>query len=99
VTIKGKIDPSEAGRYEGIQYADGSKEIGGGGDAKMAVKGSEAMNGIMSNGVANGVVRDGLEREGSEEEILRMERERDEQGYPKGQRKKGVLRKMHLHKV
>lgn len=61
-------------------------------DATKEVNG-RATNGHVANGAAN-------ERgESSEEETLRIERERDEQGYSEGERKKGILRKLHLHKV
>lgn len=97
VTNKGKIDPSETGVYDGVHYVNGSKEMLNG--AKIVVKESEAMNGVTSNGVANGVVEDGRKGESSEEEALRLEKEKDEQDYPEGERKKGVLRKLHMHKV
>ena len=38
-------------------------------------------------------------RSSSEDEIVKLKEERDAQGYKDGERKKGVLRKLHLHKV
>jgi len=38
-------------------------------------------------------------RTSSEDEVLRLKEERDAQGYREGERRKGVLRKLHLHKV
>jgi hypothetical protein len=35
--------------------------------------------------------------DGGESEEQRAERERHEQGYREGERKKGLLRKLHLH--
>jgi hypothetical protein len=52
------------------------------------------MNGHAAEAKTNVVAKEG---EGEEE--LRVEKERDEQGYPEGGRRKGVLRKLHLHKV
>lgn len=53
--------------------------------------------------VGDGAARkDAGEAEGSgSEDASRMarEKERDEQGYAEGERKKGVLRKLQLHKV
>lgn len=39
------------------------------------------------------------DRSSSEDEVLRVKEERDAQGYADGQRKKGLLRKLQLHKV
>ena len=93
VTSKGRIDPADAGLYDNIQYADGSKEKNSG--AKMAAT-EAAKNGEVVP-ATNGEAKDTEER--GSDEVLRTEKERDEQGYPEGERKKGVLRKLHLHKV
>lgn len=62
------------------------------------------VNPPAKNGIANGVAKSA---EASEERTspekseaeLRMQKEGDEQGYSEGERKKGILRKLHLHKV
>ena len=97
MTNKGAIDPSETGVYGGVQYVNESKELLNG--AKIAVKEYKVMNGVTSNGVANGVVNEAQKGESSEEEVLRLEMEKDEQAHPDVERKKGVLRKLHMHKV
>jgi hypothetical protein len=91
---KGILDPAESGLYDNVQYADGSKEKDSCG--KMAKKEVET-NGHVVTPATNGVAKEAERR--SSGEVLRMEKERDEQGYSEGERRKGVLRKLHLHKV
>ena len=68
---------------EEIEYADGSKERNG------------PVNLVM-NAEEKNAAKD--ETDESEEDF-KFDKERDEQGYVVGERKKGVLRKLHLHKV
>jgi hypothetical protein len=71
--------------YDNIQYADGSME-------KKSSPGVE-QNLRIENGVVNGEGTDG------EHELDCVGDERDEHGYKTGERRKGVLRKLRLHKV
>lgn len=96
---KGRLDPAE---YESTQYVDGMKEVNGH-QTNGVLKPSEKTNGVVPaiNGHATAPVTNGAAKEGesSEEEMMRTEKERDEQGYSEGERKKGVLRKLHLHRA
>ena len=80
--------------HDNIQYADGSKEKNSGG---KVVKKEAEMNGHVMAPATNGVAKEEDGR--SSGEVLRMGKERDEQGCSEGERRKGVLRKLHLHKV
>jgi hypothetical protein len=95
-SVSGKIVPEERPmgfpgeekkRDEVIESADGSKEKGGANGVD---------NDLVNGGVVNGEVKKEAEKN---EEELRLEKKRDEQGYGDGERKKGVLRKLNLHKV
>ncbi|KAL3424300.1 hypothetical protein PVAG01_03581 [Phlyctema vagabunda] len=87
----GKINPADyespesAGLYDNIQYEDGSREKK---DPKALAKDAQQRDDIV----------DAPGREELDED-LRSAEERDEQGYKEGERKKGILRKVHLHKV
>lgn len=90
----------EAGRYDG-RGQDGRVEQ----EPNLAARKAEpagdaapALDGAVGDGAGGyGAVTDGAEDGGrpSSEDVLK----RDEQGYSEGERKKGVLRKLHLHKV
>ena len=70
--------------YDNIQYADGTKE-------KKSTE--EIERDVEKRG-------DLVDAPSSEDGTMDGAKEdRDEQGYKQGERKKGVLRKLHLHKV
>lgn len=75
--------------YEGIEYADGSKESSGGAN--------RSGNAGVVNALGN--LSAGESSEGGGKGSMSSEGERDEAGYAPGERKKGVLRKRTLHKV
>jgi len=80
----GKIDLKQSGFYDNIQYADGSRE----GANTMALDGntSKKDSSVDALSQTNG-------------EVAGVVESRDEQGYKDGERKKGILRKLNLHKV
>jgi len=95
-------DMKESGLYDNIQYADGTHEgkngraLDAGRDSGVAMEpvGEEnrSVNGTaQTNGVKN--------MNGDGEAEVKLVENRDEQGYLEGERKKGVLRKLNLHKV
>jgi len=72
--------------YGTIQYADGTKE-----------KSSPVIISESSEESADSVEAPAEVHEVREGEPF-IKEQRDEQGYKEGERKKGVLRKLHLHK-
>lgn len=64
-----------------------------------------AANGLAPPSKTNGAAKtaegngERSSSEKDEEQALKLEKERDEEGCIEGERKKGVLRKLHLHKV
>ena len=77
---------SEDNRYDNIQYVDGTKE-----------KNGSAATADVSEKSADFVEAPAEVHEVREGEPF-IKEQRDEQGYKEGERKKGVLRKLHLHK-
>lgn len=76
-------------RYDNIQYADGTKEKSSPVTVNASTapeKGTEFVDAPSDT------------KEAKSDELI-IEEQRDEQGYKEGERKKGVLRKLHLHKV
>lgn len=88
----------ESGLYEDIQYADGTKEKRSSKEIERDVR-SENPGGrvgeVNGKGVVNGY---GLGKEGVDG-VDGAGEEKDEFGYREGERRKGVLRKLKLHKV
>jgi len=80
----GLISPTD-GLPDGIPWVDGSTEQ----------KGLEELT-LGATAATGQHYGEGHEEESEDQ---RAERERDEQGHREGERKKGLLRKLHLHKV
>jgi hypothetical protein len=80
----GKLDMKDSGLYDNIQYADGTRETAN--TRALDANSSTRGNSVDPPSQANG-------------DILGDVQNRDEQGYTDGERKKGVLRKLQLHKV
>jgi hypothetical protein len=74
----------DSGLYNNIQYADGTRESTN--TRVLDARPPSRGNSIDPSSQENGGVNGVAER-------------RDEQGYLDGERKKGVLRKLNLHKV
>jgi len=79
-----KGDLKESGLYDNIQYVDRSRE-----DMSVKATGGGA---LKKDNAADPLTREN-------EELDEVSETRDEQGYREGERKKGVLRKLNLHKV
>jgi len=79
-------NPNTQNRYDNIQYADGTKE-----------KSSPAAIDEVTEKSADIIGAPATVHELNEGESFTKE-QTDEQGYKEGERKKGVLRKLHLHK-
>lgn len=86
----GKVDVKDSSLYDNVQYVDGTRETTNRRalDAMSPKKGNSVDPSSQENGDMLG---DG--------DLLGAEQTRDEQGYINGDRKKGVLRKLQLHKV
>jgi len=80
----GKADMKDSSLYDNIQYGDGTRET-------MSTRALDAMSPKRGSSVDPSPQENG--------DVLGDVQNRDEQGYIDGERRKGVLRKLHLHKV
>jgi hypothetical protein len=92
-----------AGGRTSVESIDEVMDGGSATTGKSSVEGGMAAD--TMNAVPNGVEKgwqgnqEGVGRDSSSLDLEKTRIQTDEQGYKTGQRKKGVLRKLHLHKV